>query len=407
MCQKGFKGYLLEGDKEIIARWANDKNISISFRPAGKDTLKCLARGAGAKPHEILDKTLKLKKVPAVNSDKTQEQNDAAINSAKNHNAAVGEFFANFPATVERKDVEDLLMGLVGHWTKIKVGEDRYQDKVDGLYLTELGKATFNGWTTRANAEGMPYLVLENPEQKSALMTYYQRKQKEDDKKALYRFTRLFFSGDYDIHDMLQVGYPVPTEIDKQLLAELQQELLAGRRTQLKASFGLSEEDLNEEIVTEKDSRRDSRNDYRRVQHGPQFNYTAQMLNENFQYKDEGKLNILVNSVMDMDTPVLIYDKVTYPQKWEVLKDYCAVAGYYEKKGRTLKDTWKSQDARNHYIKWVICEAIYLCFGRSVDPGKVIFLDFKEKVPGFVKVYGEKQFKSYFEEAVKEMSGTR
>lgn len=403
MCEENYKGYLLKSDMKIIAGWANNKNICISFRQAGDDTLKCLSRGAGAKPHEILDKTLKRKKILVASPGKFLGETQKKRNEeAEKHNAVVEEFFSFAPEGDDREKAENLLMGLVGHWV---------QGKVDGLYVTMLGRKTLekkNMGKIVLNENQMPYLEF-SADGKEKLIEFYDELEKEDSKKALYRFTRLFFSGDYDIHDMLQVGYPIPTETDEKLLAELQQDLLAGRRARLKTTFSLSDTDLNEEIVTEEGSKRDSRNDYRRVQHGPQFNYTAQMVNENARCKTLEELNILVNSVMQIDAPVLMHDDNAFqPEKWGVLSDCAKVADYYKKKkGRELKCTWVSQSARNRYIRGVICKAIEICYGSSVNLAKVDFDDLSKKVPGFEKAYGKEQFKGYFDEALEELANKR
>ena len=59
MSGKSYPEYLVDGDLEVIKKWMNNKNTSFSIRAAGHLTIECLKRGAGAKPHSILEKKLK------------------------------------------------------------------------------------------------------------------------------------------------------------------------------------------------------------------------------------------------------------------------------------------------------------------------------------------------------------
>lgn len=385
MCEKICEKYMLKSDMAIIERWAKDKNLKVSFRPAGKDTLKCLARGAGAKPHEIPDKTLKKKY--------------GSGKSVSDHNQAVEAFFKEFPESGKEKAI-NLLMGLAGHWNK---------NHVDGIYLTSLGYKVFGdeaiwdkifeeevfgdmkAFERRNNKYDIPYLVLDNNLQKRALIKYYDQLVEEDTNKALYLFTRLFFSGDYDMHDMLQTRSAVSTEVDLKLLASLQEALKAGRKSQLIDRFHLDEQCFEQEEADD---------DYRRVQHGPQYNYTAQMLNENIRCSDIKNFNVLMDSVVNMDPPVVLYDSKA--DAWKVLPDVEAVKGLYKGNGRTVKVTWTDQDERDGNVKWMMKQAIRICFNQPKSIMDVNLDQLLEKVPGFMEIYGN-AWRTYAEAALKEM----
>lgn len=369
MRQEIYKKYMLEPDVAVVEKWAKSKNLKISFRPAGEYTLKCLARGAGAKPHEIPDKTLKEKA--------------GSGQSVSDHNDAVNKFFEDF-GEEDRKKALDLLMGLVGHWNK---------NLVDGIYLTSLGNEVFGGMKTferKQNKYNIPYLLLDNAPRKKALIAYYDRLVKEDEVKALYLFTRLFFSGDYDIHDMLQVHDAVPTVRDLMLLESLQKALMDERRRQLIDRFGLDKKHFEEE--------RDK--DYCRVQHGAQYNYTAQMLNENINCTDIKMFNVLMDSVVNMDPPVGLYNSKN--DSWNILGDVEAVKSLYRENGRIVKVTWTDQNERDKNVKWMMKQAIRICFDKPKNAEDVDLDELLEKVPGFMEIYGN-AWRTYADAALKEM----
>ena len=145
--------FMLEDDMAIVEEWAGKLHaVGISFRPAGKETLKCLKRGAGAKPHAILDKTLK---------DKT-----GTSASAIKHNAAVQAFFSDFTGA-SLVTATDLLKGLVGHWTG---------GQVDGLYVTSIGYKILKERTEFTLIDKdikKPYLLLKTETEKEKLLSYF------------------------------------------------------------------------------------------------------------------------------------------------------------------------------------------------------------------------------------------
>lgn len=403
-------GYVLRDDVQIIGAWADSSKVCISFRPAGPATLKCLDRGAGAKPHSILEKTIKRK---------------------ASGNEAIDAFFADFE---NKGTAENLLLGLVGHWSKVKVG-NKEKDTVDGIYLTALGASTFKNYKKQ---EEMPYLELNTPEKKNDLISFFKSlyndparaeevcgeldKQagKQAEEKAYeqtddpadiqyYLFTRLFFSGDYDVHDLLQHGNTVATKMDSGLLQRLQNALSKGRISQLKRRFNPDDTVLKQEKPE----------DYYRVQHGPQFNYTAQMANENFNIirenirakKDDLQgLNVLVNSVMDMDIPVAMCDGFKEnDKKWCVLTCFDDVAGFYGDRGLALKSTWRDQEERDNRITHLFKSVVLVItdFAReesNFDPesniGKMNMEKLDKILSGYKKMYGEKKYDDFLKKAI-------
>lgn len=375
--------YVLPDDYDVISQWAGDK-FRISVRSAGKDTLKCLDRGAGAKPHSILDKTIKKK----VLTDPEKQKKE------KKYNDAVDAFFAGFPAA-DKALAEDLLMGLVGHLIK---GKDH--DTLDGIYLTQLGEKTFNGEkvchpSTQAFSilknKGMPYLVLNNEGEKEKLINFFkslgggQTADEAKNMRAYYLFTRLFFSGDYDTHDLIQRGAPVGTVIDTKVLKGLQDALIAGRTEQVK-KFKPTSEELKEENAE----------DYCRVQHGPQYNYIAQMANENLEIvlkdienpdpKGLEKLNVLVYNVMYTSFPVAACNA---NGKWVILKTDEDLKNFYETWGVFVKESWTNLDSLKQHIVHQIHTILKLSIPESYTKIRSDFKEFNEGLKD-KKKYDEK-----------------
>lgn len=391
--EEDYTTYLLEMDKDLVEQWANDKNTSISFRQAGEETLKCLKRGAGAKPHSILDKTLKLKQEPKNNAGDNKASADGQ-NPIKTHNDAVNDFFKDFPE--DFTEAKNLLMGLVGHWQN---------GVVDGLYLTCLGKQKFEkrkGCDLGKNGNEMPYLKLENKDQKKALKDYFDELEGTGNRK-LYLFNRLFFSGDYDVHDLLQAGKPVPTSTDMILLEDLQQMMMERRIEYLQKNCGVTDGDIAEENKAQKLPDGKFAKDYCRIQHGPQANYTAQMLNENValmnkisNHLEESKkhnkpadINVIVDSVASMDYPVCLYDGAPWIAKWKVLASEKDICDYYTSKGLVPKITWVDEKARKYFSKWVIRTSIQTLYPHATkEQTKDILQNLEKDVPGFKAVYG-------------------
>lgn len=413
--------YIRSDDATIVEAWAEKTRASISFRKAGLDTLKCLGRGAGAKPHEISDKTLKIR-----NPDNPSDADKA-----------VYAFIENFS---EDKDVaEDLLMGLVGHWS---------QGQVNGIYLTKLGEKTFDKnaskkdipekcipketFSVDKNKKGMPFLVLNDAAEKGKLISFFKslyggpeewkkaheknaaaqaaaqadkitgKKPDTITDKEYYLFTRLFFSGDYDVHDLLCKGEMVLSKKDEELLSGLREDLNAGRRVQLQNRFILADADFTGEVP----------GDYCRVQHGPQYNYAAQMIGENLEllltdnmskstYLEN--LNVLVGGVLDMDPPVAMHNScVAEDSKWVILENYEHVCGFYNNERLKLKRTWTDQSERDKHIIHVIRVAIEVCFPNAQFKREVDLEMMQKKAPEFKELYGE-NFLAYAEKAMDEL----
>ncbi len=77
-------------------------NFAVSFRKAGRQTLQALAEGAGAKPHSILEKTIKP--------------------------SSLEKYYPQNHLDIGEKIKEQGIEGLVGHWDE--------REGLTGIYLT-------------------------------------------------------------------------------------------------------------------------------------------------------------------------------------------------------------------------------------------------------------------------------
>lgn len=396
--------YVLPGDYDVIATWAEKSHACISFRSAGKDTLKCLERGAGAKPHSILDKTIK----------------------RKAGSEAVDAFFKDFE---HKGTAENLIMGLVGHWEN---------GNVDGIYLTTLGKDAFSGEDVLTQ-NNMSYLRLNDKKKKDNLIKYFkslydtteradmvcreldEHPDKQTDKPAdvqFYLFTRLFFSGDYDAHDLMHHNEVAGTETDSVVLAGLKKALSDGRKAQLKELFNPLDEKYFEE---------EEKEDYYRVQHGPQYNYIAQMANENLKTvldkikeKEAGKdkvfdvedlkgLNVLVRTVMDESLPAAMCDGTGGTANWILVKNIDQLAGFYESKGTTIKGIWRDSAEMDAHIIKLFHHVMLLLSDVRRQRGDFTIgktrLTMDEVLSYYKKMYGYERYNGFVEEAIKRTFG--
>lgn len=330
--ENDIKEYLVKEDIQVLEDIGIEKNCSFSFRLAGADTIKCLSRGAGAKPHSILAKTIK----------KTEDQ--------KMQNA-VNNFFADFS---DKTKAEDLLKGLVGHW-----GNE--SSCIDGIFLTRLGKKKLEEENLKEenknnikfkviNEKNNFYLELKTSVEKKALIDFYDELPASNENIRNYLFTRLFFSGDYDMHDLWQIRNAVPSKVDITIIKKMQEALYLARQKQIltlccpmlkDAIKKCTLKNISEFINTnfeELDKEKGYEKDYYRIQHGPQYNYIAQMVNDNITCKSIEECNYLVDKVARPDTPVLMYFEKE--KQWKNILSVGELKKEYDKHHVTLKETW-------------------------------------------------------------------
>lgn len=365
--------YITEEDQEAIRQWCDSNQTTISFRSAGPATLKCLRRGAGAKPHDILAKTIKYSSPDR----KQQEPKENPKEDEKKDNI-IDTFLGKFG----RENMDDLLCGLVGHWTN---------DTIDGIYLTTYGANHINrNYIEKEPGKKFSYLKLDD-NAKGIMQEILravggfnleEKKPVPEHEVWVYKFYRLFFSGDYDIHDLWELNKPVASERDIKyeedgsrtgILVALQESLYEKRREALINSFGKAvNKSTGEETVSEL-IREETASDYWRVQHGAQYNYIAQMFNEDSQHEKEGSLtlqniNYIVEQVANMASPVAVFGKFIGSEAvTQSILEGGEVKNFYDAHRITLKETWTNDDAVKNYVKKAIKRALIIYLGEQVQ----------------------------------------
>lgn len=332
--------FIVDDDKTIIDEWCKHNNVALSIRETGEASVACLKKGAGAKPHSILDKTIKSK--------------------------AAGDAGDRYMKTLSDSGdtKKSYVRGLVGHWTA--AGE------IDGLYLTDVGKRVLkkiNGLTI-LEENGKSYVHITEKDEFEKMRTKALKNQlnelnepginpsEKEDRLSDYLFYRLFYSGDYDIHDILQDKQVVPSKLDTELLEDIQSKLVTGRRERLEQELKAYVSDgkkLNDLLGAENSA------DYQRIQHGAQFNYIAQMLDENRLLKEKDKekrlrrLNIIVDKVAGMSVNIALchveLDSNAHKTiKWQLLENENEIIKFYEKNGLAVKSTWSDEEERKKFV---------------------------------------------------------
>ncbi len=368
------KTYMIEDDRKIIESVLKGDGDACSFREAGNDTIECLLRGAGAKHHGILDKTIKVGK-------------NSQITAVVNNFFKEFEKVENCEKNKNKKTAKMILMGLVGYW-KGK-GSDM---KISGIYVTQVGAKILPEVMGDLQCLGVsekgqaPYLKLETEEQKQKLLEYYYLLENEYlPYKADYLFYRMFFTGDYDMHDFISSGVQVTTKIDEGIIKKLQNALYESRKLQLLKKMALEsgisytdnkllemESNICSEMKDEKPS------DYYRIQHGPQYNYIVQMIEDNEKLLKEmkavkqdtnkvkelkKKFNTVVDSVANPEFPILMYGtlKKSEGKKWGLINSLEELKEVYTNYGANIKVTWaESAEIRKHKVQ-ILRQAFVFC----------------------------------------------
>ncbi|SFN71659.1 hypothetical protein SAMN05216516_11548 [Izhakiella capsodis] len=148
--------YILEKHMSALEQASVTKNFAVSFRKAGKPTLIALNEGAAAKPHSILEKTIK--------------------------ESSLIKYYPENKDEVMRKIREAGIEGIVGHWSK--------DNGLEGIYLTN--NIQFIN-TIRISDEVFIYPIdIEKLEESLRPL-----KEKEGWKKICY-------TGDYDTHEIIK-----------------------------------------------------------------------------------------------------------------------------------------------------------------------------------------------------------
>lgn len=168
------KRFIAEKHYDNLIKYMQDNKLLVAFRPAGKFSIDKLSLGAAAKPHTILDKTIKPKEL--------------GLESPT--------LFANSNVKIDTVDkAKSVLCGLVGKRDK--------SGRLVGVYLSSIGMDAFRDPSIgmpihEVNNIGQGFVSFENLDTLLVrIMCIYATFGND-------LFT-LFIAGDYDLHEILQV----------------------------------------------------------------------------------------------------------------------------------------------------------------------------------------------------------
>lgn len=325
------EGYLLKEDAKSIENYALNNAVMVSFRNAGSATLNQLKKGAAAKGHDILDKTIKSKSLGLKADAGPAELNTALL-------SAMGADSSTAPTT----DVWSRLGGFVACWKG---------NVPAGLYLSRLGCGEIKGkyprqCTVITDSKGMKHDVLLLKGSMPVIHTLL------EDHGEL--FPRFFYTGDYDMHDLVQtIGagrsiIPSESPDEKRIINQINRAIFDALKTDASESYNtVRYSSMNLTINEEK---RDDQ-EYQVIRHGAQVSYLAHMLAEE-------KSEAIIYTVADKTH----HEEIAAFSKhggWELLDPVTELNSWYEKNGVKLKITWKSDVKQKETIARGIASQVY------------------------------------------------
>ena len=269
----------------VISELTQKNKFAITFREAGDATIKALEKGAAAKGHDILEKTIKQ-------------------SSIKNG-------YPNRFNEVLKKVKQEEVVGAVGHWGK--------SGELIGVYLC----------TTDIKENSALFRSLSNVQRKYNSAIYPLNMDNLHDSLMLLKseanWQRLIFTGDYDMHDLITYsgsGKPRSVLAEKEGLPRQEDRMIRDK--------------INASIARIDPFRPAGKVEYNVVRHGAQANYPAHMLiNEN---KHE-----FVKAVAQPGPFPLAG---CYKGDWELISSIEELDIFYKKIGAIIKSTWDGKSNR-------------------------------------------------------------
>ncbi|MDR1148658.1 MAG: hypothetical protein LBK66_08515 [Spirochaetaceae bacterium] len=318
-----YKNYVTEADFVALTKFAcltpQSPKYALTFREAGENTITRLNQGAGAKPHDILEKTVKPN----------------------------GPNIPQIPAGINYDDVK----GFVGHW--------QGTDVLLGIYLTTYGAKVFH------DRLGVLIQSVEKPSGKKRFILNLRNTSITGEAamsivKEIPKWESCFFTGDYDLHDSLEKAGGWKHLIEGAhghvtFFNKINHALLSDPGNQ-------SPDEAKEEYKanTELAGAKCLESDYQRIQHGAQFGYIAYMLNHEVK-KGTVEINsgeITIDDILNHEAKkgtVEIVEKVakaSFPlaacigkddgTEWRIIKNHNDYVKFYKYLGPKVKVPWQS-----------------------------------------------------------------
>ena len=270
---------------KVIKNPQADFNYIVSFRPAGKYSVMMLQAGAAAKPHDILDKTIKPDKITKEESkEKLLLLLYGLVATRDGSNNISGIYYAD-GTTLKRGNAS--LKEFIKTATEIK---EEDLDKLDKMSEEEILSEILNINAPTATGEKKGY-------------------------------AHKYIAGDYDIHDMILKSKEIPVtenSDDEFYVMNLLNQIMMGNETR---------------IIRGTPFIKDA---HYPIQHGPQYNYISHM------YSEEADKE-LVKDVANPLLPVMAFnvDKNNKSILWTEIENIEELWAYYTKHNVNIKCSWK------------------------------------------------------------------
>lgn len=294
-----------------VQRVVRDPNKSfpyiVSFRKTGKYSVLMLNSGAAAKPHDILDKTIK----------------ETSINSVEK---GCRQLLLLYGLVARRRAVSDARSE--GGQSLSGAGNPNELKEIDALYLAPDKATGVIGTCERGNDSLIKFIARATNISEERLLTVGEMSEDNilrsmvDPNSDLYagNYAGQYIAGDYDIHDLISKitqPHPVPEGSAEEIeaLNHLNQVMMQGEWGRPKGDVFIKE----------------PRNP---IQHGSQYNYVAHMCNEEPRAK-------IVESVAMAALPVLMLNFRDINIEWVEIETLDDLRKYYDDNFVNMKNTWK------------------------------------------------------------------
>lgn len=339
--------YVAESDMTSIFEFCKKNKARVTFRETGSASISQLKKGAAAKPHRILEKSVQKPRLSPTD-----------INSLSR--------------IIGGKENLNKILGIVGRWTKQAKQEGSVAKGLKGLYLTPLSPNALN-------SDLKPYAaIIKPPNPKKINMTAGEKvgrkdyfikltlsesdetklisnakkkvenlksaenikfAQGPDFKKAPYyisykltkkflkelisengeRLFKYLFTGDYDMHDMFtNKAFAQGSRDEQRLINELNKNINSrGHREITQRQI----QDLGGNVI-----------DYNMIQHGAQEKYLANMHN------NEKGAPIDPVVAQASKSPLAACS----PEGWEMIRAVDELSQFYKRAGINMKTSWAS-----------------------------------------------------------------
>ncbi|MBD5519905.1 MAG: hypothetical protein HDR03_01530 [Lachnospiraceae bacterium] len=279
---------------EYLIRSINSSQSSfpyiVSFRKTGNYSVLMLEAGAAAKPHSILEKTIKEGSIT------DEEKNCKAL-------------LLLYGLVASREEIDGKRIGPI-------IGLYKASDSKDVIFKRD-GR-TLPEFVSAVTGIDLEELAVLDTMDKETILTEM-AKDKSESKFSAEHYAKRYIAGDYDIHDLLdkvtQV-HPVPSDSLEEFKA----------LNDLNAIMTKGKQYSGNETQFILDP-------YYPIQHGSQYNYVAHML-------DKERSKEIVLAVAQASFPILMLNIVQNKIEWLEIKTLEDLKNYYDCHYAHIKSTW-------------------------------------------------------------------